>query len=286
MKKIILFLALIIASFAKDTICVSILPQKFFVKKIVNDNFDIAVMVPPGSSPATYSVKPKQLLEIKKAKIYFSIGVPFEKAWLKRFKNANKNLKIVDSSKYIKKIPMDEHHLHEHEHKHDHNEHKSLDPHIWMSPPLVMLQARVILEEVIKIDPKNEDFYLKNYENFIDELSKIDTKILKMLSNLKKREFIVYHPSFGYFAKSYSLKQIAIEKEGKEPTIKYLKRVIDFAKKEGIKIVFVEPQFPKKSAKFIAQKIGGEVKVIDPLNENWDKNILEVASAIKKANSN
>ncbi|WP_281951426.1 metal ABC transporter solute-binding protein, Zn/Mn family [Nitrosophilus kaiyonis] len=285
MRFFLIFLLFLGSLFAKDMIAVSILPQKFFVKKIVEDRFDIEVMVPPGSSPATYSVKPQQLLSLKKAKIYFSTGVPFEKAWLKRFKSANKSLKIVDIGKYIKKFPMQEHH-HEGEHEHHHEHEKILDPHIWLSPPLVILQARVILEEICKIDPKNKDFYLKNYQKFSNELTNLDTKIFKKLFNLKKREFIVYHPSFGYFARSYNLKQIAIEKEGKEPTIKYLKRVIDIAKKKNIKVVFVEPQFSKKSAKFIASKIGGEVLEIDPLNENWDKNILKVVEAIERANSN
>ncbi|WP_187647265.1 metal ABC transporter solute-binding protein, Zn/Mn family [Nitrosophilus labii] len=286
MRFLSLFLFLALSLFANETICVSILPQKFFVKKITKDRFDIEVMVPPGSSPATYGVKPKQLKSIKKAKIYFAIGVPFERAWLKRFKSVNEHLKIVDSGKYVKKIPMIHHHHDEHD-EHDEKEHKheNLDPHIWMAPPLVMLQARVILEEIVKIDPKNEDFYIKNYKEFIKELAAIDTQILKRLKNIKQKEFIVYHPSFGYFAYVYGLKQIAIEKEGKEPTAKYLKKIVDFAKKEKIKVIFVEPQFSKKSAMFLAKKIGAKVETIDPLSYEWDKNIFKVVEAIEKANS-
>lgn len=258
---------------AKDTICVSILPQKFFVKKIVGNNFNVEVMVKPGSSPENYSVKPNQLLQIKKAKIYFSIGVPFEKAWLKRFKSVNSNLKIVDMGRYVKRYPMQ-------------NEGENLDPHIWLSPPLVMLEARVVLEEAIKLDKKNSDIYIKNYQNFINELAALDSKIIKMMQNLKKRKFIVFHPSFGYFARSYGLKQIAIEREGKEPSAAYLKRVINIAKQNKIRVIFTEPQFPKRSAEFIAQVTNAKIEVIDPLAYNWDKNILEVAKAIEKANSN
>jgi len=278
MRYFLLILIFITSIWAKDIIAVSILPQKFPVEKIVKDRFLVEVMVPPGSSPATYNVKPNQLLSIKKARLYFSIGVPFERAWIDRFKSVNKKLKIVDSAKYIKKIPI----LH-HEHKHEHHK-EILDPHIWLSPPLVMLQARVILEEVCKIDPKNMEYYQKNYKDFINELVNIDMKIMNMLKDVKKREFIVYHPSFGYLAHTYDLKQIAIEKEGKEPTIKYLKRVIDFAKRHNIKVIFVEPQFSKKSAKFIAQKINGKVVSIDPLSQEWDKNIINIILAIKEAN--
>ena len=182
MRYILLLSIFIISIFAKETICVSILPQKFFVKKIVKDKFNIEVMVPPGSSPATYSVKPKQLKIIKNTKIYFSIGVPFEKAWIKRFKSVNKDLKVIDSAKYIHKISISEHH-HELEIEHHH---ETLDPHIWLAPPLVMLQARVILEEVIRLDPKNIDFYLNQNLQIHYRLVKLNNSDMDELALAQK----------------------------------------------------------------------------------------------------
>ncbi len=276
--RVLIFLAIsFIYIFAKDIITVSILPQKFFVQKIVKDRFDVEVMVRPGNSPATYSVKPKQLQMLKNSKIYFSIGVPFEKAWLKRFKSVNPNLKIVDMGKYVKRFPMEEGQK---------DKHQGLDPHIWLSPPLVALQARAILEEVIKLDRKNSSFYIKNYKKFIQEIVDIDTQIIQMMQNLKRKKFFVFHPSFGYFARVYGLKQIAIEKEGKSPKAQYLKKVANIAKKEHIKVIFIEPQFPKRSALLIARMTNAKVQTINPLAFEWDKNILEVAKAIEEANSN
>ncbi|WP_200762649.1 metal ABC transporter solute-binding protein, Zn/Mn family [Nitrosophilus alvini] len=268
--------------YAEINVAVSIMPQKFFVEKIAGDLANIEVMVPPGSSPATYSVKPGQLKDLKKASVYFSVGVPFEKAWLKRFHSVNKKLIIADTSKYIKKIPMETDHHHEEEHEHNH-EHGSLDPHIWLAPPLAILQARVILENLVKLDPKNSAVYFKNYNDFVKECAYLDTRIFQAIRKIPKKEFIVYHPSFGYFAKLYGLKQIAIEKEGKEPGMKHLKEIIDFAKKKDIKVIFAEPQFPKKSADFIAKKIGGIVLLVDPLAYEWDKNLLKVVEAFEKA---
>jgi len=89
--------------FGKVDVVVSILPQKTFVKKIAGDLVDVTVMVAPGSSPATYEPKPSQMKKITKAQIYFSIGVPFEKAWLPRFKAQNPSIKLIDTAKGIKK---------------------------------------------------------------------------------------------------------------------------------------------------------------------------------------
>lgn len=79
------FIAISNASAAdRVSVFVSILPQKFFVEQIGKDLIDIQVMVEPGASPATYEPKPAQMAAISKASIYFSIGVPFEKGWLKK----------------------------------------------------------------------------------------------------------------------------------------------------------------------------------------------------------
>ncbi len=274
MKKIIILIFSVAAILYADIkIAVSILPQEFFVKKIAGDLADVEVMVKPGASPATYSVKPSQLKALKDTKVYFAIGVPFEKAWLERFQSVNPSLKIVDSGKYIKRVPMQD----------EEEKHTGLDPHIWLSPPLVILQARAIAETLSKIDPANASKYIKNYQKFVSQTASLDAELLEKSKDIKQKEFIVFHPSFGYFARAYGLKQIAIEKEGKEPTLKYIQKIIEFAKKRGIKKVFVEPQFSHKSAKYIAKQIKGEVIIVDPLAYDWDKNIKRIAKAFENS---
>ncbi|SMC09013.1 metal ABC transporter solute-binding protein, Zn/Mn family [Nitratiruptor tergarcus] len=261
--------------FAKDTILVSILPQKFFLEQIAKDSFDIEVLIPPGASPATYTLKPSQIKKIRKARCYFTIGVPFEKAWRDRIQAANSELHFVDSGKYIRRYPLAHHHHHE-EHEHE----KSLDPHIWLAPNLVPLIARAMLDELLKLEPNKKKFFLTNYQEFAQKTIEIDSKIYSLLLQKKSKAFLVYHPSFGYFARSYGLEQLAIEKEGKEPKMQDLIQLAKKAKALGIKTIFIEPQFPQKSAKFLAQKIGAMVKVIDPLAYDWENNILKVARAI------
>ncbi len=273
MKKLFfILLSLTTLLSAKMQVAVSIAPQEFFVQKIAGDKADILTLVKSGSSPATYSLKPSQLKALTKSKLYFTIGVAFEKNWLYKFKDINPKLKFIDTTKGIKKLQMEEH-------NHDGHKHESLDPHIWLDPNLVKSQIRIISQSFMRADPKNEKFYFENANRFIKELEEIDKKIKEILKDVKQKKFIIFHPSFGYFAKAYGLKQIAIEKEGKEPSVRYIKKVVDFAKKEGIKTIFVAPQFSKKSAKQIAKLIDADVKTIDPLSKNWSKNILEIAKS-------
>ncbi len=280
MIKMIIMLFITLPLFAKIDICVSIPPQAYFVKKIADDLANVTVLIPPGSSPATYTPKPSQLKAIKKASLYFTIGVPFEKNWLKRFRSINPSLVVVDMTEGIKKEPLQN--ALEHEHIHEHH-HGAFDPHVWLSPKLALTLASNITAILSQKDPAHQNIFKQNYTDFKKSIALLQQKISKKLENLPQKEFIVFHPSFGYFAKEFGLSQVAIEKEGKEPSLKYIKRVIDFAKKHQIKTIFVEPQFSQKSARYIAKQINGNVASIDPLAEDWEQNLINIANSFEKA---
>ena len=166
----------------------------------------------------------------------------------------------------------------------DDHHHEGLDPHVWLSVDMVKVICQNIKEQAVHIDSKNKKLYVKNYESFIKELEQLDDEIKKTLKRSKGKKFIVFHPSFGYFAREYGLVQVAIEKEGKEPSLRYLKKIIDFAKKEDIKVIFASPQFSQKSASMVAKQIGGVVKSINPLSFEWKNNLMNVAKSFEKAN--
>ena len=89
---------------------VSIVPQKYLVQQIGKDLVDVQAMVQPGANPATYEPKPKQMVELSKAKIYFAIGVPFENAWLEKIVAANPKMTVVHTDDGIEKLAMAAHH--------------------------------------------------------------------------------------------------------------------------------------------------------------------------------
>jgi zinc transport system substrate-binding protein len=254
-KKLIL-LIVSIPLFAIN-ISVTILPQKGVIKAIGKDKVNVNVMVPPGVSPATYAPNFAQLKKIKNSQIYFTIGVPFDKKYLNKIKEINTSIKIVDFGKWIKK--------------------ENNNPHIWLSPALLMLQAKVVLNTLIEIDTKNKEFYLKNYLNYIEKLKNLENEGF----SVTQKAFITFHPSFYYFAKDFLLKEVAIQKEGKNPSFAYLAKVIKIAKKNNIKTVIISPEFPTKYAKIVAGKIGAKVVVISPLNEKPTQTIKELIKALK-----
>ena len=288
MKRILfLFIAAFtILNASKQELTVSISPQKYFVQKIVKDKFDINVMVKPGASPHTYEPKSSQMKSLSNSKIYFYTGVSFENAWLDKFKLSAKNTIFVDTAVGIEKLAMEEHSHEGEEHdehkdeaKHDH-ENEALDPHIWLDPILVKIQAKNIYDAIVKIDSQNSDFYKTNYEEFLKELDLLNNELETILKPYENRAFMVFHPSWGYFAKRYNLEQISVEVEGKEPKPNELVELIKDAKIHDIKIVFVSPQFSQKTAKTISSSINAKVVSIDALDENWASSILSTAKEI------
>jgi zinc transport system substrate-binding protein len=286
----------------KLPVFVSLVPQKYFVQQIGKELVDVHVMVQPGASPATYEPKPKQMADLSTTKIYFAIGVPFENAWLEKIAAANPSMRVVHTDHDIEKLAMEAHHHHddqteehhggerhkaEHQgeaaHNEGHHEPVGLDPHIWLSPPLVKIQARTILAALQEADPVNGSAYEANFKAFTAQIDQLDADLRKTFARKTGLQFIVFHPAWGYFAHAYGLKQVPIEIEGKDPKPAQLKELVQHSRENGIKVIFVQPQFSTKSAQLVAHEIGGQVAFADPLAENWMANLREVAGKFQQA---
>lgn len=282
-------------------ITVSILPQKYFVQRIVRDKYRINVMIPPGHSPATYEPTPREMKALSESILYFRIGpIAFEKAWMDKIASINKAMKIVNTSKGVSLISGSHRHSHEeseednnhpraHLHEGHSNEaeydhrHGGIDPHIWISSSAVKVQTKNILNAIIETDPENRAFYEKNYLKFVRDIERLQAENEEILKPLRGRKFMVYHPAWSYFARDYGLIQFPIEIEGKNPGPAHLKKIIDTAKKENIRVIFVQKQFDSNSAMVVANEIDGKVITIDPLAPDWLANMKKMALSFKEA---
>lgn len=243
-------------------ITVSILPQKYFVERVGGKLVTVSVMVQPGESPATYEPKPEQMTALANSDAYISIGVPFEKAWLDKIRAANTDMEIVDTTQGIERIATAD---------------GSYDPHIWLSPSLVKIQSESIYKTLAELDPSHKDNYKANLDNFIKDIDMLDAEIRATLEKTESKKFIVFHPAWSYFAREYNLEMIPIEVGGQEPSAQELAELIEKAKVEEIKVVFVQPEFNTEDAETIAGEIGGKTLAISPLNPDWLNNLKSVA---------
>jgi zinc transport system substrate-binding protein len=192
-------------------------------------------------------------------------------------------MKVVHTDEGIHKFPMEApHHMDEGSDK-DRHAHRGLDPHIWLSPPLVKHQAQIICTALQQLDPVHRTTYAANFKSFAAAIDRLNDDLSAVFAGAHGLRFMVFHPAWGYFARTYKLKQIPIELEGKAPKPAQLQNLIVRARRDKIKVIFVQPQFSSKSARLIAAEIGGRVIVADPLAADWPQNLRAVARQIKAA---
>lgn len=262
-------------------VTVSIPPEKYFAEKIGGKRIAVTFMVPPGADAHVYEPKPKQLVALSRSRLYFGIGLEFERAWLRRFKTANPHLIVVFTDERITKIPMK---YHDHSAERHHERGEGLDPHVWLAPPLVKTIAESMYEALARADTVHRQEYAANYRAFLAEIDTLDAGLRNVFSSTGQRvRFMVFHPAWGYFADTYGLEQIPIEIEGREPKPSELIELIKTAKALNISVIFVQPQVSTRSAQAIADAIGGRTVYADPLAENWAANLRAAAGQFRKA---
>ena len=201
------------------------------------------------------------------AKIYFRIGLlPFEEVHTATFISLNSELKIVNASDVTELRYFETN--------------GERDPHLWLAPENAKKHVEQIYQTLAEIDPKNKDYYRQNADDYLSKLEELDYELKQEFSNIKTKNLMVFHPAWGYLADAYSLKQIAIEQSGKDPTAEELTNLVDFAKENNIQIIFVQEQFSKQSAETLATEIGAIVIQLNPLAENYVENMHKIGQTI------
>ncbi|MCX6581075.1 MAG: zinc ABC transporter substrate-binding protein [Candidatus Aminicenantes bacterium] len=268
------------------SITVSVLPQKYFVRRIVGDDYTINVMIPPGQSEATYEPTPREMKAVGDSILYFRIGhLAFEEAWIDKIASLNKQMKIVDTSVGVPLITGAAPATGEPRGNVGDHDHSGVDPHIWLSPAAVKVQAKHILDAFSEVekDAARRAAYEKNYSEFIRDIDALHTEIETLLKPVTGKKFMVYHPAWAYFARDYGLVQFSIEIEGKSPSAATMKQIVDTARLENIRVIFVQQQFDAANARAVADEIDGKVVAVDPLAPDWPDNMRKTARTFKEA---
>ncbi|MFW5990667.1 MAG: metal ABC transporter solute-binding protein, Zn/Mn family [Candidatus Nanoarchaeia archaeon] len=264
---IILLIVLLIAAGCQSSedsdklqVIVSTSPYDTFAESVGEDRINVYVMVPEGANPHSYEPSPKDIAQVSNADAYIKVGsgIDFEENWIDKLKSVNNNMTIIDSSEGINYV----------------------EPHLWTSPKNAKKVVSNIYRGFVNLEPEYEKFYKNNTEKYIADLEELDKEITQKLKEDNPSYFLVYHGAWENFAEHYNLTQIAVEKEGKEPSARDLQDTIDLAKKYNISVVFSSPQFSKKKPQVIANEINGEIVLISPLEKDYINNTLNFANAL------
>ena len=255
---------------------VSIPPQKSFVEQVAGSLVHVQVLLPPGASPATYEPTPHQMASLKHADLYLSIGVPFEGRLLQKVAELIPELQIIDCRRGVELVPMEGH-------RHGVANGASFDPHIWLDPMRVKIIAGTIVDGIGGLLPGATSDLNRNLGAFRDALDRVDARVGERLAAFSGRELLVFHPAYGYFARRYGLRQLAVEVEGKAPSARQLAELVRVVRDSGQTTIFAQPQFSSAAAKTVAEALGCAVVELDPLAENYLVNLVTMSERISAA---
>ncbi len=272
---------------ARLQVAVSIPPQKTFVEELAGPLAEVRILVRPGASPATYEPTPGQMRALAEADLYLAIGVPFEQVWLPRFRKTHPGLRIVHTEGAVDRLPLPSspcaHHHAGEGHAHTH---EALDPHIWLSPPRVRTLLTEMADALIEVEPGLEAAIRERETRALARVEALHRELQDTLEPAAGSAFLVFHPSWGYFARDYNLDMIPVEVGGQEPSPAELARMSDLARERDLRTIFVQPEFSTRSAELLARELNGRTVSLSPLSTNWAGTLRRAASAIAGESAN
>jgi zinc transport system substrate-binding protein len=262
---------------------VSIAPLKYIVEQITADDFHVGVLVPAGASPETFDPTPRQMKSVEDATLLFTTGlIEFEQNIVARIGN---RANIVELHHGIDLIEGTHEHEQHTEHSHEqhspatHSHHHGIDPHIWTSPRELKTMARNAYDAIMQQYPDSTK-YTASYNRLVEQLDALDAECRQMYDKSATRAFVIYHPALTYLARAYTIEQIAVEEDGKEPSARHIATLIDAARTKGVTCLLYQSQFPRSVVDVIARDMGVEAEEFDPLAENVVENIASITRLI------
>ncbi|MFN2396312.1 MAG: metal ABC transporter solute-binding protein, Zn/Mn family [Bacteroidales bacterium] len=249
---------------SQTIVTVSIAPLQYFVDRLTGETLEVNVMVPQGASHGTYSPTARQIQKLSDSGIYFQVpSLGYEESFIRRLDELNPDIEHINLGNYIELIRGERI-------KHgDHYHEGGIDPHIWMSPGVMISLLPVMRDAIIKEFPQLEETVNANYINVLADVEATHQALMKLSETLSTRRFLIFHPALTYLARDYNLEQVSIEHEGKEPSPAQLSQLISQARAEDIPVIFIQEEYDVRNARLISEETGAEVVQINPLAYDW-----------------
>lgn len=240
-------------------------PITNIAQNIGGDKIDLTGIVPEGTNSHTFEPAPSDAQAFAEADIVFINGLHLEEP-TKELADANVGDGVPIIELGTMTIPEDEY-------IYDFSFPKAggdPNPHLWTNPVYAGDYARIIADELARVDPENASYYRANQQAFqarIDELDQLVRQVTETVP-AENRELLTYHDSFPYFAREFGWRVIgAIQpSDFSDPTPQEVAELIDQIRAENIPAIFGSEVFPSPVLQQIADETGAQY--IDQLRDD------------------
>jgi manganese/zinc/iron transport system substrate-binding protein len=144
------------------------------------------------------------------------------------------------------------------------------DPHVWFDIDLWKQAAEVIRDELIDLDPENEDAYQNNADAYIDELDELESYIQDRISEIpeSQRVLITAHDAFGYLGNALDIEVLGLQPvtTDVEAAASDIRELADLIVEREIRAIFLETAVPPQGIEAVRAAVidrGFEVRIAD-----------------------
>ncbi len=292
----IIFLFFSNLAWAQNHYVTTIHPFKAILEEVVGDRGEVYGILPPGTSPHTYELRPSDVRAVEVADALFYGSTSLD-AWVLKFQNKKQIelIQLIPSDALIYFQEKDSDHVSHIQQDHaeeatDHRHSAGVDPHFWTDPLTVKAMLPALVEKLCTLDPAACEQFQSNSNKFSRQLDSLHIELAAMLAPFQGSNVIISHPFFQYFFKRYGINLIGVVEAipGKEPTPKQIKGYIEQVRQKHVKAIFDHIQLPDRAAKLVAEASGLKICHLDPLGgvagrQSYDELLLYNAKLILEA---
>lgn len=269
---------------AEIRVVTSLKPLTLLAQGIATTDTTITTLVPPGSSPHNYNMKPSQRRALDDADVIFWVGPDMETFLSRLLAGADFRQRTIslalDEPAMAESDHADEHdeYGHEDEDHHDeghgHHDHgEGEDPHIWLDPALAEQMVEKMHKAMARQPDADTDALGRNLKQFKTRMAATEAEIRAKLEPARDISLFAYHDAFVRFAEHYGLKLEGVLTLSPEltPGARHIARIQDQLGQGHHPCLLTEPQFNPGIWEVITEDLDVTFSVWDPLGTDVEE---------------
>ena len=262
-------------------VAVSIEPLRYFVSAIGGDSVDISVVMPRGADPETFEPGVTAMKKMHSADVLLTTGLlPFEKRLESAGSESTLRFGVSDGVRLIYGTHDAANHGHGAAAGGETHAHGEADPHVWSSVENARIIAGNVVDALVSADPEHGGYYRERGRVLQARLDSLAGVWHQRVAAKSGDAFVVWHPALSYFARENGLRQIALNVDNKENSSLRLRDVIEEARSQGARALFVAKGVNPTQTVTVAAELGVRPVEIDVMSSDWEGEMEKVVNAI------
>lgn len=249
------------------TVAAAFYPLEEAARGVGGELVEVIGITPPGQGPHDVQLAPQQVEQIVDADVVFLLGRGFQPQVEAAAADAGDDTQVVDLLDRVELLPVDAQLAGTQGEVDGEVLEGDVDPHVWLDPARMITMVEAMVATLSEVDPDRAADYRTNADTYLEGLTGLDAEYRAALADCASRVIVTSHRAFGYLADQYDLRQIPIAgvSPEAEPDPRTLEAIATEAAAEGVRTIFLEELAPPDLAETVANEIGAELSLLDPI---------------------